>query len=243
MAYEYRLNGGGWAGLPGNNVIGGLNNGTSYTVEVRGVATVDGSTYAGGPSNGAAEVPFGPPNAPAASARNLGTSVEVSWNSSRSANGRPIGETQINVDGNGWESVGASGSRTVGNGYQQTHGIQVRARYDGGSWSPVESASARTNDPPAPEVWVTQGDATSSCANGCRRFVVNWKNLNIGSFQVNCYSSAYGRIGDWSYTVNFDGSGSKQLECWQGRDGVDVWVDILGWGGGVDTEKRFWARP
>ena len=92
-------------------------------------------------------------------------------------------------------------------------------------------------------MWVTQGAAAGSgCVNGCRLMVVNWQNLNIGSYSVTCHSSSNGQIGS-SYTVNFDGSGSKQLSCWQGRDGVDVWIDIQGWGGGVDTEKNFWPRP
>ncbi len=72
---------------------------------------------------------------------------------------------------------------------------------------------------------------------------MNWQNLNIGNATVTCHSSNSGRIEDLQYTVNFDGSGSKQLGCYVGRDGQDVWVDILGWGGAVDTEKRFWARP
>jgi hypothetical protein len=59
---------------------------------------------------------------------------------------------------------------------------------------------------------------------------------------VTCHSSVDGQIGG-SPTVNFDCSGSQQLSCWKGRDGVDVWVDIVGWGDGVDTEKSFWARP
>jgi hypothetical protein len=71
---------------------------------------------------------------------------------------------------------------------------------------------------------------------------VNWQNLKIGTYNVTCHSSSYGQIGG-NHSVNFDGQGSLQLSCWQGRDGVDVWVDIVGWGDGVDTEKSFWARP
>ncbi|WP_439591901.1 Ig-like domain-containing protein [Microbacterium sp.] len=243
ISFQYRLNGGGWAGFPGNGVIGGLANGTPYTVEMRAVATVSGQTYAGAVSNGVRETPYGTPRAPDAGARNLGTSVEVSWNSSGSNNGRPIQTTQIRIDGGGWQDVGANGSRTVGNGYQETHSIDVRAQDSLGNWSPVASASARTNDPPAPQVWVTQGDAAGSCVNGCRRYVVHWENLNIGNRTVECYSSNDGQIGNFQYTINFNGSGSQQLGCFVGRDGQDVWVDILGWGDGVDTEKRFWARP
>lgn len=242
VSYQYRLNGGGWAGMPGNGVIGGLSNGTAYTVEVRGVSTVDGTTYAGGASNGVSETPYGTPNAPSAGARNLGQSVELTWNSNGSENGRPIQTTQIRVDGGGWQDVGRSGSRTVGDGYEQTHSIDVRAQDSTGTWSPVSSASARTDNRPAPQVWVTQGDAAGSCVNGCRRFVMNWQNLNLGNVQVTCHSSNSGQIAS-SYTVNVDGNGSRQLSCYAGRDGQDVWVDIAGWGGSVDTEKRFWARP
>ncbi|UWF77716.1 Ig-like domain-containing protein [Microbacterium neungamense] len=244
VSYQYRLNGGGWAGLPGNQVIGGLTNGTRYTVELRAVSNVGGSAYASGPSNAISEIPYGPPHAPVARARNLGTSVELSWNARVSDNGRAIVLTQININGNGWRDAAIEGSVVRGNGYNETHSIQVRAQDAAGQWTPVASASATTNAPPAPEVWVTQGDpAPESCVNGCRMFVVNWKNLNIGSKQVWCKSSAYGTIGSSSHTVNFDGSGSTQISCWQGRDGVDVWVDIAGWGDDVDTEKRFWPRP
>jgi hypothetical protein len=243
VAYQYRLNGGGWAGFPGDGVIGGLANGTSYSVEMRAVATVDGTTYASGVSNAVRETPYGDPKAPTADARNLGQSVELSWNSTGSYNGRPIQTTQIRIDGGSWQSVGQSGSRTVGDGYQQTHSIDVRAQDSMGTWSPVASAQARTNDPPPPQVFVTQGDAAGSCVNGCRRFVVNWDNINIGNARVRCYSSNSGWVADSEYTVNFDGSGSQQLSCYVGRDGQDVWVDIVGWGGSVDTEKRFWARP
>lgn len=45
-----------------------------------------------------------------------------------------------------------------------------------------------------------------------------------------------------AYAVTLNGSGSKQLGCWLGADGYDVWVDVVGWGGSVDTEKRDWPR-
>jgi len=211
---------------------------------MRAVSTVSGTTYAGGVSNSVREVPYGLPTAPIARARNLGQSIELSWDSTGSYNGRPIELTQIKIDGGNWQDVGSqTGSRTVGNGYQQTHSIDVRARDSVGNWTPVASDSARTNDPPPAQVFVTQGDAAGSCVNGCRRFVVNWNNLNIGNATVWCYSSNSGRIETLTYTVNFDGQGSQQLGCYVGRDDQDVWVDIQGWGGAVDTEKRFWPRP
>ena len=118
----------------------------------------------------------------------------------------------------------------------------MRAQDSEGNWSPVNSASARTNDPPPPRVWVTQGDAADSCVNGCRKFVVNFQNLNIGSAQVMCVSTNSGQFSG-PYNVNFNGNGSVQIGCYVGRDGQDVWIDIRNWGGAVDTEKNFWPRP
>ena len=239
VAYQYRLNGGGWAGLPGNNVIGGLANGTSYTVEVRGVATVNGSTYAGAPSNGVAGVPYGTPRTPVATARNLGTSVEVTWDSRNSGNGRPITVTQINIDGNGWQNVAQTGSRTPGNGYNQTHTIQVRAQDSAGQWSAVASASATTSNPPNPRAWVTRGtDAQGQpgCSSSyCAFFRVTTKDFDAGQHNVTC-QSARGTLGS-AHKVSLPANGATDLDwCYFGYPGENVWVTI----DGKDYEKNAW---
>jgi len=246
ISYQYRLNsGGGWNALSGTT-IGGLSNGSSYTLQIRALSNTGTGSYTGVESAAsAAAIPYGKPGTPTASASGLTTQVRLGWNASGSANGRSISVVQISIDGGAWQNVGLQGTTDVGNDYEQRHSIRVKARDSAGQWSDVSSeASARSSDRPQPRVWVTQGSgAGSNCVNGCRYLVVNWKNLDIGSVKVQCYSSADGRIGSGSYTVNFNGSGSKELGCWKGRDGVDVWVDILGWGGSVDTEKQFWPRP
>lgn len=238
VAYQYRLNGGGWAGFPGNGVIGGLGNGTAYTVEMRAVATVDGTTYAGAVSNGVRETPYGQPFAPAANARNLGQSVEVSWNSGGSDNGRPITTTQIRIDGGGWQDVGANGSRTVGNGYQQTHSIDVRAQDSTGAWSPVASASARTDDPPTPRAFVTPGASAQGqpgCSSAsCAYFVVNTRDFNAGTYNIVCHSDR-GQINSGS-SWRLEANGTQQLRCYFGYPGVNVWVEI----NGKAYEKRSW---
>lgn len=238
VAYQYRLNGGGWAGFPGNGVIGGLGNGTAYTVEMRAVATVDGTTYAGGVSNAVGETPYGPPKAPVANARNLGQSVEVSWNSNGSDNGRRITKTQINIDGGGWQDVAASNSRTVGNGYQQTHTIDVRAQDSTGAWSPTASAQARTDDPPAPRAFVTPGASAQGqpgCSTAsCAYFVVNTRDFTPGTYNIQCHSDR-GPINSGS-SWRLDANGSQQLGCYFGYPGVNVWVEI----NGKAYEKRSW---
>ena len=49
-------------------------------------------------------------------------------------------------------------------------------------------------------------------------------------------------MGSYDNPVNFNGSGSQELTCYLGADGYNVFVDILGWGGSVDTEKQWWPR-
>ncbi|GAA1535963.1 hypothetical protein HD600_001571 [Microbacterium ginsengiterrae] len=247
ITYQYRLNSGGWQNLT-NRTIGGLTNGTDYNVQIRALSNTGTGSYTGAESARSNTVkPFGIPPQPNASARNNGQNVTLSW-SNNGNNGAAIDQTRIrirNQNGNwgGWESVAASSSRTVGNGYSQNWAIEVQV-HNAAGWSSSASASATTNDPPQPRVWVTQGDAAGNgCVNGCRKFVVHWENLDIGSKKVSCWNDT-GLIGTaFVHTVNFNGSGSTQLSCWKGRDGVNVWVDIQNWGGSVDTEKNFWPRP
>ncbi|WP_309127376.1 Ig-like domain-containing protein, partial [Microbacterium sp.] len=243
LRYQYLITGGGWTNWNGSSDIP-ARNGTTYTVQVRAYSVVGGQQSNPGPAGTSNQVvPFGAPHAPTGNAQNLGTSVRLSWNASNSYNGRPI-TVYTSINGGGWERRSAlSGSVDRGNGYSQTHTIKVRVEAEGGA---AESPTYRatTDAPPQPKIWVTQGDATASCVNGCRKFVVNWENANLGTRSVHCYSdTSDGKIGTATYSINFNGSGSQQLSCYQGRDGVDVWVDVLNWGDAVDTEKRFWARP
>ncbi|MGF6824731.1 hypothetical protein M2317_003669, partial [Microbacterium sp. ZKA21] len=243
--YQYNL-GGGWSADWDGTTISGVSNGTQYAVRVRAVATVDGKQYisdGSAASNGV--TPYGIPPAPSVSSKSNAQSVTFSW-SANGNNGAAI-TTEINIDGNGWKGANNNDSVQVGNGYSQQHSIQVRVNNKAG-YSDVVSKSETSGpkpEPPAPRVWVTQGSLDpQQCVNRCANFYVNWQNLDIGTKDVKCYSSAYpGGVSDYSYSVNFNGNGGTEISCHQGRDGVDVWVDILGWGDGVDTEKNFWPRP
>ena len=243
ISHQYRLNGGSWAALSGTT-IGGLTNGQNYTVEVRAVATVDGVTYAGAVSNAATGNPYGPPKTPAASARPLTTQVELNWNASGSPNGRNIKVVQISIDGGGWENVGISGTRNVGNGYSQGHSIKVRAQDDAGQWTAEASASASSGPPPAPRAWVsrgTSGNWPGQCTDGtCAKFVINTSNFPAGDYQVYCNSNAptagprFAGGGTWSIPAN----GAVEISCFHGMGGrgYEVWVTI----GGTDYERRQW---
>jgi len=252
VTYQYSVNGGGWrgdwvaGGNGGSGTIGNgqTNNNGTYTVRVRAVSSVEGVTNEGDPSAASNQVaPYGPIGNPTARATASGTTITMTW-SSPARNGRDI-TTEIRTgDGRGWRTVAASGSESYNVGYSTTRTIDVRTTAAG--QTTTASDSARTQDeppPPSPKVWVTKGSGgPQACTNGCYYFRVNTENFPGGSYRVDCYTSSSNKFNSYDGPFNIPSNGSVQLQCWHGSDDVDVWVDIKGWGGAVDTEKRFWAR-
>ncbi len=251
IRYQYSVGGGAWrsdwvsggtngAGRIGNGQV--ANNG-AYTIRIRAVATADGTTYESAASGASTQVaPYGPIGNPSANASASGTSVTVSW-SSPARNGRDI-TTQIRINGGSWETVAASGSRSADVGYSTTRRIDVRTTAAGQTTTATASATTQAAPPPpSPRVWVSKGTRTGSCVNGCYYFVLNTQNFPAGSYRVDCYSSRDGKFNSWDGPFNLPANGSVQLQCYLGADGLDAWVDIKGWGGSVDTEKRSWPRP
>ncbi len=250
-SYQYSVNGGAWRGdwvAGGNNGSGTIGNGQvnnngSYAIRVRAVTTFDGFTEAGDPSFASNQVsPYGPIGNPTARATASGTSITMSW-SAPARNGRDI-TTQIRTgDGRGWRTVGASGSETYSNlGYDVTRTIDVRTTAAGQTTTASDSAKTASAPPPPRErVWVSRGDRVGGCVNGCYKFVVHWENMSIGNAGLQCMYSN-GAVSGTIHTVNFSGNGQRQIECFLGADGYEVWVDIKGWGGSVDTEKTWWPR-
>lgn len=249
--YQYSVNGGAWRGdwvAGGNNGSGTIGNGQvnnngTYSVRVRAVTTFDGYTEAGDPSFPSNEVaPYGPIGNPSARATASGTTITMTW-SSPARNGRDI-TTQIRTgDGRGWRTVSASGSESYDVGYSRTRTIDVRTTAAGQTTTASDSATTQAAPPPPqPQVWVTKGDRTGSCVNGCYYFVVNTKDFPAGSYRIDCYTNTSGKFNSWDGPFNLPADGSRQLQCYHGSDNVDVWVDIKGWGDAVDTEKRYWAK-
>lgn len=250
--YQYSVNGGGWrsdwvaGGNNGSGTVGNgqVNNNNTYTIRVRAVTTVDGVTEQGAPSAASNSVaPYGQIGNPSASASASGQNITLAW-SSPARNGRDI-TTQIRINGGTWETVSASGNRTLNVGYSQTREIEVRTSA-AGSTTTRDSASARTQDappPPQPRVWVSKGSGGPvACVNGCYYFVVNTENFPGGNYRVDCYTSSSGKFNSFDGPFSIPSNSSVQLQCWHGSDNVDVWVDIKGWGGAVDTERRHWAK-
>ena len=229
--YEYKLNNNAWSRNWDGTRINAANNG-DYVVQVRAYSTVGGQESQPGAASAPTGTlrPYGPVRDPGVSASNAGRSVQVSW-SAPSPNGRPIAEVQVRFDGGAWQNLGLSGNRSIGNGYDQTHRIDVRARDSEGQWSNVVSASARTDSKPQPDAWVTGGSYVSGCTNvgggTCQRFVLNTKNFAGGSYNIEC--TVDGRVfgNNAGFPVNIPSDGSVQLNCYNGF-GTSKGVNIIG---------------
>ncbi|MGZ0712051.1 Ig-like domain-containing protein (plasmid) [Coraliomargarita sp. W4R53] len=241
LGYEYSLNGGGWSAMPGNKVIGGLNNGTGYTVQVRAYTALDGVRYNGAASAASAsKTPFGPVGTPSASASRSGQSITFGWGAP-AANGRPISQVQIRIDGGGWQNKPNSGSVSSNYGYSEKHSIDVRAQDSEGQWSAVKSASATTVDEPKARAWTTKGSNAQGqpgCTSSyCAYMVLNVENWVAGSYTLNCNDTRT-RWGSRSYSV--PSNGSVQLSCYSGYRGYESWVSYSGPGGTGNAESLTW---
>ncbi len=250
MRYQYSLNGGGWqgdvnvdAGFRWNGTeIRGLSNGTSYTLRVRAVAVVDGKNYVSDPSGASAgATPYGIPPKPNASASRNATSVTVSW-SGNGNNGSALDGARIRIDGGAWQSVGVSGSRTVGNGYSESHSIEVQV-HNAAGWSASATASASSGEAPKPTAQTVRGTpgywpvgwgGDGSCTSGsCAYMAVKVANFPAGDYALVCHDSG----GSWggSVKVRVGANGTFDAKCFYGVPGNRVWVTIKGWGDAAAT--------
>ncbi|REJ06920.1 fibronectin type III domain-containing protein, partial [Microbacterium bovistercoris] len=239
MRYDYSLNGGAWhingsdAGFNWDGRVINVPNGTAYTVRIRAVAVVDGKQYVSDPSgSSASRTAFGKPPAPNVSAQNNGQSITFSW-SPNGNNGSAIDGARIKVDGqSSWQNVGANGSRNVGNGYSQSHSIEVQV-HNAAGWSASTSKSATTSNPPTTAKSGRYGNAqgepgcgSASCAYG----QVTVTNFPAGNYVVSCNGTGpYG--GRWGErTEHISGNETVQLGCYFGDPGESFWIHIEGWG-------------
>ncbi|MDR7184548.1 hypothetical protein J2X85_001571 [Microbacterium trichothecenolyticum] len=241
VGYQASVNNGGWQALAGNGVIGGLANGTDYSVRVRAVSTVSGASEPGAPSAASNTVrPYGPVGNPTVKANANGRSITYSW-SPPSPNGRAITQMQIRIDGGGWQNVANNGSTSANYGYSETHRIDARAQDAAGQWSAVVSDSARTVDAPKPRAWTSKGSSAqgmSGCSSAsCGYMVLNVENWVAGNYTLNC-NDTEGRWGNRTFWV--PENGSVQLGCYTGYTGYTSWVSYSGPGGTGNAESMVW---
>jgi len=182
------------------------------------------------------------PTPNAGAAKQGSQQIRLSW-SGGGTNGRPLDHLEIRVDGGGWENVGtASGSRVVGNGYNQTHSIQVRAFDTAGQVSGITSASA-TTDAPAAAVTVSRGSSAVGQPN-CSHSSCAYIKVDLTNFApnttvtCNAINTSTGPI-PGSFTVSTDGSGrgSRQSSAYFGYPTGRVEVTC----GGVTGRRDPWV--
>jgi hypothetical protein len=251
IVYQYSLNGGGsWAGVPSNNVITGLSNGTDYNVTVRALATVSGTAYPGDSSDVARGNPYGPLRQPRVSATQNPKSVTMSWDAAPSANGRPISKVEINIDGGGFTSQPISGSITRGNAYSETHWIEVRVTDSVGQTITSPRTSQVSGPPPPPVAYITS-DGNANGQDGCNDGTCAWYYVHMDNFAANTtysvqcadYRPADGYWGSWGgpYSVTTDGNGHYQgrLGCYHGSRGYGTYQAsaVIN---GKEYERRAW---
>ena len=193
--------------------IGGFSNGATITARLTAVVNSDGSSYdsaASAPSGGVKV--YGSPGTPSASGSNGGQgsrTAKLSWDPPNQ-NAHDVAQVQVSVDGGGWENVGVSGSRDVGNGYNQTVSIRVRVLNSQGTAGGIAEASARTGGEPPPQTWtLTVGNQLDS---GDRRTCMD----PVGSTN---YTSDGRCLGNhWAYLND-----RIATRCYIVRGGGEIW--------------------
>lgn len=244
ITHEYELNGNGtWRALPADGRIGGLQNGTAYTVKVRATTTADGATYVGPPSAAsAAATPFGQIGNPTVTARS-GSGQVVFDITAPATNGRPITRIDYSTDGTNWANAGfTSGTKTIAVGAEPGvwRGMYVRV-YAQDTPNPG-TASASASAYPR-RSWVSKGDKKPGYANS-PYLVINWSEFQTGTYKVTCRDNypPTDYISTQLHTVNVNASsGSQQLLCFFGYPGYNVFIHWeSGPGAPFDSEVYTW---
>ncbi|MPV37185.1 hypothetical protein GB881_08985 [Georgenia subflava] len=186
--YQVSVNGGGWQNLRTDRVVTGLNNGQSYTFRVRAM-----NTYAGDPSGASASaVPYGPLANPSMRASGNAKSATFSWNAP-DGNGRDITAIQVrftndNGGWGGWQSVGASGNRTVGDAYSTTYRGEIQVTRSDGQVTRDSAQATSGKDPANPRVAVSRtrpAQYPDRCVHrSCAHLDMRYWDLPAGNYKV-----------------------------------------------------------
>ncbi|WP_036964539.1 Ig-like domain-containing protein [Promicromonospora kroppenstedtii] len=231
--YEVQANGanGKNAGNATSYTYSPLNNGTSYTFQVR---ACNANACSGWSAASNAVTPYGPVPTPSISASGGDQKVTFTWDG-RATNGRAI--RSVVVSG-AFNSTATNGTQSVSAGYSTTKRACVEVTDTEGQKA-SKCAEATSDRAPDPRAWVTKGSGVSNgdCTHSsCAYFVVNWQDFPAGNHSVECYSGTNPDESGWhniltpdrSYSMNFSGTGSRQLSCFYGYPGTQVAVRIDG---------------
>ncbi|WP_033326949.1 Ig-like domain-containing protein [Promicromonospora sukumoe] len=236
--YEVSANGQGSpsAGNATSYTYEGLNNGTSYTFQVRAC-----NQYVCGDWSAAsnAVIPFGPVPKPSISANGGDQKVTFTWDAT-AQNGRP---TTVRVTG-AISSTAKSGSQTASAGYSDAKEACVTVT-DSENQSAKTCATGTSDARPNPRAWVTHGSSINNneCSHSsCAYFKINTKDFPAGNHSVACWAGDTPEVSGWHdivthgrtwetsnrRTYNIPANGQVQLNCFFGHPGAAVAVMIDG---------------
>ncbi|MGN6239212.1 MAG: fibronectin type III domain-containing protein, partial [Cellulosimicrobium cellulans] len=247
ISYEYAA-GDGWKKLADNKIVGGLTNGTAYSIKVRAVANVDGANQAGEGTTANSATPYGPPPRPTVSAS--GGKGQVTFKVSGTTNGRNV---TISVSGakSGSFTISqsaGSGSNTYtasGLGYSENAKLCAVAKDSEGNTSAEACDSDQTEARPVPTVYKhSDAQGEEGCGDSSCRWLGIDPNGATGSVQYQCWGSDSGwhrfspsssYSNEW-WTINLS-NGRQRLQCYYGWPGQQVQVKfsdgtstpVMGW--------------
>ncbi|MBO3662904.1 Ig-like domain-containing protein [Microbacterium stercoris] len=225
VRYQYLISGGSWTdvGTATSVTVNGLQNGAWYKAQVRAYAVAGGQNSEAGPASGesASVSPYGRPFAPAVSAsRTNATTVVCSWDASGSANGRPVSVQARFFDGNGWQNVGLTGSRTCASGYDQTGRIEVVVTANPGGQNSRDSGPVSTSSRPAsgsvsyvPTSEANPNGVVNGCTNTCKYLRLTYQNVPQGTYNIACQHNRGGWQTFATESRGLSGNNSEQLRC------------------------------
>ena len=202
----------------GDDSVGGLTNGTTYTLQARAY-NADGWGEWSADSSGV--TPYGTPSAPT----NLNLSAKddyapsgfnLSWSKPNDTGGGAV-TYEYNFNGEGWKSAGSATSASVGQHNAGTYSFQVRATNNGSGRTgpPQTSSNVKIGNKPKPQpsVSLSKGARTGykdTCHSGnCYYYVVDAKNFPANSsITVSLYCPDVLRTDNYKT----DGNGSFHLD-------------------------------
>jgi hypothetical protein len=237
--YEVLINGISPVGAGGGTTyrVGGLNEGTDYTFQVRGVNEI-------GPGPWSAPVTVRTPGRPAqVGGLDIGTSgndVVATWNEPAN-NGSPI--THYTVDASpGGQSTTSSRSHRWNNAGYGAYSIQVAACNAVGC-GPFSGGATLILEPPAPTVSWSKG-ARGNIPGQCDSVYCHWANMSASglrpntTYTVTCHGSGQGSFSASSISSNGNGDLTDGNTCMFGYPDEYFWVTV----GPHESAHRLWGR-
>lgn len=206
--------------------IGGLSNGTAYTVSVWAVSSVQG-VAPGGETRSNESVPFGKPILTFEQVNRQDRAVQFVW--SVNSNGRPITSTNAPVGGEGRLSW-------TKDGLQPSESYTLNLSYTNEAGTTSDSRTGQANDPPPKGMTISQPNGGIGVRLVVQGFEANrtlsvacWVTPDssgqgghsIGSFSVTTDAAG---AGDWSWpsTCQMTGGGYGNL-----RVGNEIWSNTI----------------